>query len=94
MATYEYRCAQCGPFETRHPIGRAPSEAACPECGGASRRVFTMPNVSVMSKELGAALERAEKTRDEPEVVSQVPPSRQAVRRPHPALSRLPKPGT
>ncbi|GLY66414.1 hypothetical protein Atai01_30330 [Amycolatopsis taiwanensis] len=93
MATYEYCCAQCGPFETRHPLGSAPSESLCPECGGASRRVFTTPHVFLMPKELGAAHERAEKSRDEPEVVSEVP-GRGPARRPHPALARLPKPGT
>ncbi|MEU6644133.1 zinc ribbon domain-containing protein [Saccharomonospora sp. NPDC046836] len=90
MATYEYACAQCGPFETRHPIGTAPSQAECPECGGASRRKFTTAHLSLMSKELGAAHERAESTRDEPAVVSEVPRNK-AVRPPHPALSRLPR---
>lgn len=70
MATYEYRCERCGPFATTHPIGKAPSDSACPDCGSLSRRVFTMPHVSLMSKELDAAHERAEKSRDEPEVVS------------------------
>ncbi|EHR59360.1 FmdB family zinc ribbon protein [Saccharomonospora cyanea] len=91
MATYEYCCAQCGPFETRHPIGTAPDRSECPECGGASRRRFTAVHLSLMSKELGAAHERAESTRDEPEVVSEIP-GRRTVRRPHPALAHLPRP--
>ncbi|HKS49803.1 MAG TPA: zinc ribbon domain-containing protein [Amycolatopsis sp.] len=92
MATYEYSCAQCGRFETRHPIGTAPSRVDCPECGAPSRRVFTMPHLSLMSKELGAAHERAESTRDEPEVVSEVPRTRTVRRPPHPALAHLPRP--
>jgi putative FmdB family regulatory protein len=84
MAIYEYQCAQCGPFETRQPIGTAPSRVDCPECGDTSRRVFTMPHLSLMSKELGAAYERAERTRDEPEVVSEIPGKR-AVRTRRPA---------
>jgi putative FmdB family regulatory protein len=91
MATYEYCCTQCGSFETRHPIGTAPSRSECPECGEVSRRVFTMPHLSRMSKDLGGAHERAERTRDEPEVVSEVPGKR-VVRPPHPALARLPRP--
>ena len=73
MATYEYRCARCGRFETAYPLGTAPPDARCPQCDNASHRVFTMPHVSLLSKELGRAHERAEKTRDEPEIVSEIP---------------------
>lgn len=91
MASYEYSCEQCGPFEKRCPIGTAPSWASCPACDRKARRVFTMPHLSLMSKELGAAHERAESSRDAPEVVSEVPGKR-ARRPPHPALGRLPRP--
>ncbi|MBB5156667.1 hypothetical protein [Saccharopolyspora phatthalungensis] len=43
-----------------------------------------------MSKQLGAALAREERSREEPEVVTGVP-RRQPTRKPHPALSRLPR---
>lgn len=91
MATYEYRCSRCGRFETRRPIGTAPERLDCPECGRASRRLFSSPYLARMSTELGAALEHAESSRDQPEVVSEVPGKR-ATRRPHPALAHLPRP--
>lgn len=91
MATYEYRCANCGPFETRRPIGSAPSQCDCPECGDASRRVFSVPHLARVPSEAGSALAHAESSRDEPEVVSGVP-GKPVTRRPHPALARLPRP--
>ena len=39
MPTYEYRCTQCRRiFERHQAVGEAAPE--CPQCGGASRKVF------------------------------------------------------
>jgi hypothetical protein len=59
--------------------------------------VFTVPMLSLASRERMAVIDRAEKSRDEPEVVTSLP--RTGHRRPrvasantNPALQRLPKP--
>lgn len=96
MATYEYRCIQDGVFELRQPMGTAEPKRRCPTCDGDAMRVFSAPRLSVGSRELVAAIDRTEKTRDEPEVVSALPPRRAGTRRPmaarNPALRRLPRP--
>ncbi|HHT9130877.1 MAG TPA: FmdB family zinc ribbon protein [Candidatus Tripitaka californicus] len=38
---YEYKCAQCGLFELRLPIGTAPVDAPCPTCHKPSPRVYS-----------------------------------------------------
>ncbi|UXX91249.1 hypothetical protein N7U49_00700 [Streptomyces sp. AD2-2] len=43
MATYQYRCPDCGPFDMTRPMGRAHSDEQCPTCGLHGRRVFTAP---------------------------------------------------
>jgi putative FmdB family regulatory protein len=43
MATYGYRCAYCGPFETRANPRSAGSPAPCPSCGELSPRSYSAP---------------------------------------------------
>lgn len=95
MVIYEYRCAQHGVFEVLRPMGAATPLAPCPQCGGEALRALSAPRVRRSS---GAAwfgaIEHAEKSRHEPEVVSCVP-SAGARRRQvsmTPALRRLPRP--
>ncbi len=95
MAFYEYRCQHDGVFELARPLGTAPEAAACPVCAAASRRVFTSPMLrSSIPREVVAAVDHAEKSRTEPEVVRSLPPS--AKRTPMapltPTLRRLPRP--
>jgi putative FmdB family regulatory protein len=96
MATYEYRCIQDGVFDVRQPMGTAGPKRRCPTCDGEAVRVFSAPMLSVGSRALVAAIDRTEKTRDEPDVVSALPPRRARTRRPmaarNPALQRLPRP--
>ena len=74
MAIYEYRCERDGAFDLVAPMGTAPATAACPECAGSSARVFTNPMLGTFApRELVAALDRQERTRHEPEVVSSLP---------------------
>jgi putative FmdB family regulatory protein len=94
VAVYEYQCNRCGRFDVRLAIGTAPEDYRCPECASASRRVFTPPLLGNTSKQLGALLSREEQSRDDPEVVHQLP-ARPGIRPEpptHPALARLPKP--
>jgi putative FmdB family regulatory protein len=96
MATYQYRCDQDGVVEVSLPMGTATQRSPCPVCGDDAVRVFSVPMVSFASRSLMAAIERTEKTRDEPDVVSAPPPRptgrRTPVAPPNPALKRLPRP--
>ena len=74
MALYEYRCERDGLFEISQPIGAAPASTPCPVCGAASSRVISAPMVVSRSRSAwSAAIERAERSRYEPEVVTSVP---------------------
>ena len=96
MATYRYRCVVDGVFDVSRPIGTAGSQWPCPVCNGVAVRVFSAPMLSLAPRALVAAIDSTEKTRDEPEVVSALPPHRARTRRPaaalNPALQRLPRP--
>lgn len=97
MATYEYRCDKDGVFDVMRPLGTAPETAACPVCGIEARRVISMPMVRCGSRSgWTAAIDRAEKTRHEPEVVTSVPSAgarnRARVLPLTPTLARLPRP--
>jgi hypothetical protein len=94
MATFSYRCAQDGLIDVVRPVGTALPRTACPTCGNDAVRVFTAPMLSLASPALVAAIDRSERTREQPDVVAG-PPSMRApqVRTPrNPALARLPRP--
>jgi len=75
---------------------RAAPKSQCPVCNNEAVRVFHAPMHSFASRALVAAIDRTEKTSDEPEVVSALPPRSARTRRPmaarNPALQRLPRP--
>jgi putative FmdB family regulatory protein len=93
MATYQYRCPDCGPFDLTRPIGEALREEPCTVCGNQSRRVFTAPLLARTSGALARALRVQEASAHEPRVVGEVPAAR---RGPAPATdprhALLPKP--
>jgi putative FmdB family regulatory protein len=96
MATYEYRCDEDGAFEVTRALGRAPASVSCPACGSEGRRVFSPPMLTSTPRALGAAIDRAEKSAHEPEVVTSLPPAPARKRTPvlplTPTLRRLPRP--
>jgi hypothetical protein len=97
MATYEYRCDRDGVFELTLPLGTAPQGAPCPICARESGRIISMPMVRCGTRNAWtAAIERADRSRFEPEVVSSVPSAgaRRRVRTVPltPTLARLPRP--
>ena len=96
MALYEYRCEQDGDFDVMRPIGTAPASLPCPVCDGTSRRVFSKPNHFTTPRALMAAVDHAEKTRHEPDVVTSLPRRPAHQRTPMapltPKLARLPRP--
>jgi putative FmdB family regulatory protein len=96
VATYEYRCEQDGVAEVTRPLGTAPESITCAVCGGEARRVFSKPMLSFAPRALVAAIDHAEKTRDEPDLVTSLPPAGARRRTPvlplTPTLRRLPRP--
>ncbi|MET7751703.1 FmdB family zinc ribbon protein [Micromonospora sp. NPDC005367] len=92
MATYEYRCPRDGDFEVRLPLGQAGASVNCPECRQQAARVWSAPPLARTPRALSAALDRAARSAETPEVVSGVP-GRRAVPAPpvHPARARLPR---
>ena len=93
MAVYVYRCTEHGPTEVTLAMGTAHAAVPCPACGLQATRVFTAPRLSLGSPARRALIDRTERTRDEPDVVSAPPPraGASAVAR-NPALRRLPRP--
>lgn len=94
MATFVYRCPADGILEMRWPVGTAPSQVRCPACAEDARRVYTAPLVSGGSSPAMALIDRTQRTRDEPEVMTRLPSSGREQRRPdlNPAWQRLPRP--
>jgi putative FmdB family regulatory protein len=96
MATYQYRCSQDGDFDVRRPIGTATPKTQCPICRRDAARVFRAPMLSLAPRALVSAIDRTEKTRDEPDVVTAIPTRATRPRTPaatqNPAWRRLPKP--
>ena len=75
MVTYEFRCAQDGPFDLRAPMGEAPSRAACPACEETAPRSFLAPRLGSGRGDLVRAIDRTHASADRPEVVSAPPAS-------------------
>jgi putative FmdB family regulatory protein len=94
VATYDYRCGDCGCFEQRMPMGTAAASTVCPSCGEDAKRIFAVPMTYRMPKPLAGMLAREEASRDYPRVVDRVPPRRRPRRPtpPNPAHARLPRP--
>jgi putative FmdB family regulatory protein len=96
VAIYEYRCDDHGVFEVIRPIGETGPTLGCPACGGDARRVFSKPMLSSSPPALVAAIDHAEKSRHEPEVVTSWPRTGARKRTPvlplTPTLRRLPRP--
>lgn len=95
MATYEYQCDQDGLFDKTMPLGTAPGSIPCTTCGGPARRVLSALMFRSASRSAWtAAMDRADKSRYEPDVVSSLPatgaPSRTLALTPK--LRGLPRP--
>jgi putative FmdB family regulatory protein len=97
VAIYEYCCEQDGVFEVTRPLGTAPEWVTCSVCGSEARRVLSIPMIRRGTRTaLFAAIDHAERSRHEPEVVTSVPsvgaPRRTSLLPLTPALQRLPRP--
>ncbi|OQO95127.1 hypothetical protein B1813_01105 [Saccharomonospora piscinae] len=93
MVIYSYRCAGCGEFDVRLPMGRAGQELPCPVCGAAAARRFGTRGVLRGSAALTRAVEAAEGTAERPGVVSGPSPRSRGPRVSRdPRHARLPRP--
>lgn len=97
MVIHEFCCPEHGVFERMLPLGALASQTQCPQCGADALRQMSAPRVVRSSRaQWASAVERAEKSRHEPEVVTSVPSSgaRRRIRQAPmtPALQRLPRP--
>ncbi len=46
MPTYEYECADCGPFSEVRPMAEFDRPQPCPDCGTDAPRLLTAPALS------------------------------------------------
>ena len=94
MATYGYRCPRDGEFDVAFPIGTAAAHVPCDVCGGEAPRVYSAPLLARTPRPLTAAIDRAERSAEMPDVVSDLPARRPSPgrRQADPADARLPRP--
>lgn len=97
MATYEYQCQQDGVIEISRPIGLAPESIICSVCGASAVRMISVPMIRNKAPvAFTAAIDRADKSRYEPEVVTSLPQTNRSKYPPkilqNPALKNLPRP--
>jgi len=94
VATYEYRCDQHGSFDVRRPMQQASDPVPCAVCGSDAGRIFSPPRLTRTPPGLSAARDRAERSREAPDVVAAVPPGPARASRvsTHPRHARLPRP--
>ena len=98
MATYEFACAEHGRTEVDLPMGTAPANIECPECGNPAKRVYSQPMVSSVDAKRMNLIDSTKATSDRPEVVTSIPdggrlnPSKTRMAPPDPRLKKLPRP--
>lgn len=93
VASYEYACERCGPFELERPIATAAAQEPCPRCGAVAPRRFTAPALTAPRAPRRRAREAADRSAHEPEVVAAPPPRPRAAPPPaNPLHARLPRP--
>ena len=75
MPVYEYKCEDCGVFETMAPMRQFADPCDCPACGAASPRVMlSVPHLSAVSSTTRRAHEVNERASDSPRHSSDGPP--------------------
>lgn len=90
MALYEYRCEQDGVFEVTRALGTAPASVTCSVCGSEAQRILSLPMIRSGSRTAWtAAMDHAQKSRYEPDVVTSLPPLTNAPRRTIPLTPKL-----
>lgn len=70
MPLYDYACDRCGPFRAWSTMAEASAPCPCPGCGGRGERQLATPHLASMNGPLRQAMTRAERSADEPRLVS------------------------
>ena len=97
MVTYEFRCDEHGATEATAPLGSPPATWPCPGCGSPARRAYGRVALLAGGR-YARAIDAAERTSAEPQVVTRLPESAHWQARgsrsagPPPAYNRLPRP--
>ena len=60
MPLYDYKCAECGPFDVWRKMAEVSTPLPCPDCGVVATRVFTAPNISLNTGSLSQVVSAAE----------------------------------
>ncbi len=60
MPLYDYKCADCGPFDVWRKMAEVTTPLSCPDCGVIATRVFTAPNISLNTGSLSRVGNSAE----------------------------------
>jgi putative FmdB family regulatory protein len=94
MPIYVYKCPECGYFEAQFSMSAVRQSVRCPDCGRAARKVVTTPHLARTPVALARQRERAEASRESPEVVPAVPAEAPRRARPawNPKWASLPRP--
>lgn len=66
---YQFRCAQCGPFDRSYSMTAVPDAADCPHCAGAARRQITAPRLGHGASTPMRLLDATARSASEPAVV-------------------------
>ena len=67
MPTYDYACTACGGFDAIRAVSQRDAPMPCPDCGGASSRVFVAtPQLALMESGMRSAMATNERARHEP----------------------------
>lgn len=74
MAIYQFMCDEHGGIELEAAMGTAPATLACPDCTCRARRVFSAPMLARTPRSVSTAHQNAERSADEPDVVTSLPP--------------------
>jgi hypothetical protein len=96
VVAYEYRCVRHGVFVVHRPIDHVDGPTLCSTCDSEATRLYSAPMLRRAPAGPMALIDKAEKSRDEPDVVSSLPPRHPSRRTPmappNPKLQRLPRP--
>jgi putative FmdB family regulatory protein len=77
MPVYEFECSAHGTFDEQRPMSLARAAAACPTCGGAARRVLSIPHVAQLAPSERRARDVNERSCHEPRLSQREPPRAQ-----------------
>lgn len=69
MPRYDYVCDDCGPFQAWAAMDDADKDCTCSACGQMGLRQVAMPRLGLMNGKLRRALDRSERSSDQPRVM-------------------------